>query len=136
MLRGATAAAPESRATVRDVSTPALVRFPDRTLEAVIEGLLVIDLPEVDGDILRAAASAAAVQAGGMPDLTRVGVRLVGALVVAVCLLPARGHLGRLPAGRRGRLVARLGRFPLVGDYVRLARGLGLVAYYDIVPTS
>ena len=118
------------------MSTPAPVRSPDRILEAVIEGLLAVDVPEVDGTIVRAAASAAAVQAGGMPDLTRLGVRLVGTLVVAVCLLPARGHLARLPAGRRGRLVARWGRLPLIGEYVRLARGLGLVSYYDLVAAS
>ena len=136
MLRCATAAGPGSRATVRGVSTPALVRSPDRILEAVIEGLLAVDVPEVDGAILRAAASAAAAQAGGMPDITRLGVRLVGTLLVAVCLLPARGHLARLPAGRRGRLVARWGRFPLLGEYLRLARGLGLVSYYDLVAAS
>ncbi len=136
MLRCATAAGPGSRATVRGVSTPALVRSPDRILEAVIEGLLAVDVPEVDGTILRAAASAAAAQAGGMPDITRLGVRLVGTLLVAVCLLPARGHLARLPAGRRGRLVARWRRFPLIGEYVRLARGLGLVSYYDLGAAS
>jgi hypothetical protein len=118
------------------VSTPATVRSPDRILEAVIEGLLAVDVPEVDETILRAAASAAAAQAAGMPDLTRLGVRLVGTLVLAVCLLPARGNLARLPAERRGRLVAKLGRLPLIGEYVRLARGLGLVSYYDLVGTS
>ena len=96
----------------------------------------MVNIPEADGDILRAAASAAAVQAGGMPDLTRLGVRLVGTLVVAICLLPARGNLARLPAERRGRLVAKLGRLPFVGEYVRLARGLGLVSYYDMVAAS
>ena len=55
---------------------------------------------------------------------------------VVVCLLPARGHLARLQAGRRGRLLAGLGRYPLVGEYVRLARGLGLVSYYDLVAAS
>jgi hypothetical protein len=118
------------------VSIPALVRSPDRILQAVIEGLLAVDVPEGDGTIVRAAASAAAVQAGGMPDLTRLGVRVMGTLLVAVCLLPARGHLARLPAVRRGRLVARWGRYPLTGEYVRLARGLGLVSYYDLVAAS
>ena len=110
--RGAAAAGPGSRATVRDVSTPAPVRSPDRILEAVIEGLLAVDVPEVDGTILRAAASAAAVQAGGMPDLTRLGVRLVGTLVVAVCLLPARGHLARLPAETPRPLGDQAGTLP------------------------
>ena len=118
------------------MSTPAPVRSPDRILEAVIEGLLAVDVPEADGTIVRAAASSAALQAGGMPDLTRLGVRLVGTLLVAVCLLPARGHLGRLPARHSGRVVARWGRFPLLGEYVRLARGLGLVSYYDLVAAS
>ena len=136
MLGGAPPVGPGSRATVRDVSTPAPVRSPDRILEVVIEGLLAVDVPEVDPTILRAAASAAAVQAGGMPDLTRLGVRLVGTVVVGVCLLPARGHLAALPAERRGRVVTRLGGLPLIGEYVRLARGLGLVSYYDVVAAS
>ena len=119
-----------------DVLEPASVRSPDRLLEAVVEGLLAADLPEADPGVLRVAASAAATQASGMPDLTWLGVRLVGGLLVALCLLPARGHLARLPAARRGRLVARLVRLPLVGEYVRLARGLGLASYYELLTTS
>jgi hypothetical protein len=110
---------------------PASVRSSDRLLEAVVEGLLTVDVPEAGSDAVRAAASAAAAHAAGMPDLTRLGVRVVGALVVLLCVLPAKGHLARLPAERRGRVVARLGRLPLAGEYVRLARGIGLVSYYD-----
>ncbi len=123
-------------ARVRDVSNPAPGRSRDRLLEAVIEGLLTWEVPGAADDDVRAAARLAAEHAAGMPDLSRFGVRVAGAATVAVCLLPARGHLARLPAGRRGRLVAGLGRFPLVGEYVRLARGVGLVSYYDVVVAS
>lgn len=118
------------------MSNPAPARSRDRLLEAVIEGLLTWEVPGAGDDDVRAAASLASDHAAGMPDFNRFGVRVAGAVAVAVCLLPARGHLARLPAGRRGRLVARLGPFPLVGEYVRLARGMGLVAYYDVAATS
>ena len=123
-------------ARVRDVSNPAPGRSRDRLLEAVIEGLLTWESGGRRRRV-RAAARLAAGHAAGMPDLSRFGVRVAGAATVAVCLLPARGHLARLPAGRRGRLVAGLGRFPLVGEYVRLARGVGrYFSYYDVVVAS
>jgi hypothetical protein len=81
--------------------------------------------------LVLAVAAAAAEHATGMPDLTRLGVGVAGTLLWAACLLPARGHLARLPAQRRGRLLARVGRLPLVGEYLRLARAIGLVCYYD-----
>jgi hypothetical protein len=97
----------------------------------VVEGLLAVDLPDADRDTVRIAAAAAAAHADGMPDLQRLGVRVAGALLWSVCLLPARGQLTRLPPGQRGRLLTRLTRLPIVGEYVRLARGVGLVCYHD-----
>jgi hypothetical protein len=99
--------------------------------EVVVEGLLAVDFPDVEGAITRGVAAAAAAHATGMPDLTRLGVRMAGAALVAICLLPAHGHLGRLPPARRGRLLDRFGRLPVAGEYIRLARGLGLVCYYE-----
>jgi hypothetical protein len=119
------------QARVSDVSDLAAPSSADVIFEVVVEGLLAVDLPDAGDDTVRTVAAAAAAHAAGMPDLTRVGVRLVGALVVAVCLVPAGGHLARLPARRRGRLLTRVGRLPVVGEYVRLARGVGLVCYYD-----
>ena len=119
------------QARVADVSDLAVPRSADSLFGVVVEGLLAVDLPDVEADIVRAVAAAAAAHAAGMPDLTRFGVRLAGVLLVSSCLVPAGGHLARLPARRRGRLLARVGRLPLVGEYVRLARGIGLVCYYD-----
>ena len=108
-----------------------LGRSPDRVLQVVIEGLLSVDVPDADAATVQAVAAAAAEHAAGMPDVTRLGVRAVGALVLVACVLPARGHVARLPAQRRGRLLTRVGRLPLLGDYIRLARGVGLVCYYE-----
>ena len=119
------------QARVSDVSDLAAPSSADLLFEVVVEGLLAVDLPDAGDDTVRAAAAAAAVHAAGMPDVTRLGVRLVGALVVGACLLPAGGHLARLPARRRGRLLTRVGRLPVMGEYIRLARGVGLVCYYD-----
>ena len=113
------------------MSDATLGRSPDRVLQVVIEGLLTVDVPDADAATVRAVAAAAAAHAAGMPDLTRLGVRIVGALVLVACVLPAGGHLARLPARRRGRLLARVGRLPLLGEYIRLARGVGLVCYYE-----
>jgi len=99
--------------------------------EVVVEGLLALDMPDADGATTRAVAAAAAAHAAGMPDLARLGVRMAGAMLVTICLLPARGHLARLPPRRRGRLLDRFARVPVAGEYVRLARGIGLVCYYD-----
>ena len=117
------------------VSDATLGRSPDRVLQVVIEGLLAVDVPDADAATLRAVAAAAAAHAAGMPDLTRLGVRMVGALILVACFLPAGGHLARLPTQRRGRLLARFGRLPLFGDYIRLARGVGLVCYYERAPS-
>ena len=113
------------------VSDATLGRSPDRVLQVVIEGLLTVDLPDAEPGTVRAVAADAAAHAAGMPDLTRFGVRIVGALVLVTCVLPAGGHLARLPARRRGRMLGRVGRLPLLGEYMRLARGVGLVCYYE-----
>ena len=119
------------QARVRSVSDLAAPRSTGRLFEVVVEGLLVVDLPDAGDDTIRAVAADAAALAAGMPDLTRLGVRVAGALLWSACLVPARGPLARLPAQRRGRLLVRVARLPLVGEYLRLARGIGLVCYYD-----
>jgi len=107
---------------------------PSRSVfEVVVEGLLAVDMPDEEGATTRSVAATAATYAAGMPDLTLLGVRMAGAAVVLICLVPARGHLARLPPVRRGRLLGRFGRLPVVGEYLRLARGVGLVCYYDRV---
>jgi hypothetical protein len=115
------------------VSDAVPVRSPDHILEIVVEGLLAVDLPEAGDDEIREAAAAAAAHAAGMPDLSRVGIRFAGVVLVSACVVPARGHLAGLPSRRRGQLLAQLGGLPFVGEYLRLARGLGLVCYYDRV---
>jgi hypothetical protein len=104
--------------------------------EVVVEGLLALDLPDVDAATARAVAAAAADHAAGMPDLNGVAVRAAGAALVLLCLLPARGHLAGLRPTSRGRLVDRFVRLPVVGDYVRLARGLGLACYYELASSG
>ena len=69
----------------------------------------------------------------GMPDLEWTGVRVVGALLIAGCVLQARGRLDRLPPHPRGVLLNRIGRLPVTSQYIRLARGLGLASYYERV---
>ena len=122
---------PVRQARVGSVSDLATPRSTLPLFEVVVEGLLAVDLPDADSDTVRSVAAAAAAHAAGMPDLTRLGVRVAGALLWSACLVPARGRLSRLPPRQRGRLLTRLNRLPLVGEYVRLARGLGLVCYHD-----
>ena len=100
------------QARVRSVSDLAAPRSTGRLFEVVVEGLLVVDLPDAGDDTIRAVAADAAALAAGMPDLTRLGVRVAGALLWSACLVPARGHLARLPAQRRGRLLVRVGQAP------------------------
>jgi hypothetical protein len=102
-----------------------------RTFEVVVEGLLALDLPEADAATIRDAAAAAAGHASGLPDLTAFGVRAAEVALATLCSVPARGDLAGLPPGRRGEVVGRFARLPVIGEYVRLARGLGLACYYD-----
>ena len=118
-------------ARVAGVSDPTAPGRSRSVFEVVVEGLLAVDLPDAEDATIRSVAATAATYAAGMPDLTRLGVRMAGAAVVVICLLPAGGHLDRLPATSRGRLLERFGRLPVAGEYVRLARGVGLVCYYD-----
>ncbi len=101
--------------------------------EVVVEGLLAVDVPDADASTRAAVAAEAAAHAAGMPDLTWSGVRLAGAALVVLCLPWARGHLERLPPECRGRVLGRFGRLPVVGEYLRLARGVGLACYFDRV---
>ena len=71
-----------------------------------------------------------------MPDLTRLGVRRrVRRPSRSACCLRG-GTWPDCPPGAAAAWWPGWGRFPLIGEYVRLARGLGLVSYYDVVATS
>jgi len=69
----------------------------------------------------------------GMPDTLRLGVRTAAGVCGVLLVALGGGRLRRLPDARRRAAVSRLAGLPLpvVGEYVRMVRGLGLVSVYE-----
>ena len=68
-----------------------------------------------------------------MPDTLRFGVRMAGLASSGLLSLLGRGRFRTLPADRQRAAVAKFAdlSLPVVGEYVRLTRGLGLVSVYE-----
>jgi hypothetical protein len=69
----------------------------------------------------------------GMPDTLRLGVRTAAGVCGGLLAALGGGRFRRLPDARRRAAVSRLAGLPLpvVGEYVRMVRGLGLVSVYE-----
>lgn len=107
----------------RGLSVPALVAT----------ALLAHDLPDSSISERRRAASYVEESVAAMPDVTRAGVRLASIVVYAGLSVMARTPFRRAPLSRQSALAGRLGAvsLPVLGEFVRLTRGLGLVGIYE-----
>lgn len=99
----------------------------------VAEAFLLRDLPDASPAERRAAAGEVEGRIAAMPDLMRLGVRVAGTASHLVLSVMARRRFDRASPERRAELVDRLERvpLPLVGEYVRLTRGLALAAVVE-----
>lgn len=113
----------EAPGVQRGTSVPALVT----------ESLLRHDLPASTWEERDAAARYVDDCVAAMPDFTRFGVRVAGAAAYSVLCVMARGSYRRRSEHERARLAARLASVPLpvLGEFGRLTRGLGLVAVHE-----
>lgn len=114
--------APETE-TWAGASVPALVTA----------DLLRHDLPDSTWEERDAASRYVDDSVAAMPDFTRFGVRIAGAAAYAALCVMARGSYRRRSESDRALLAARLAGVPLpiLGEFGRLTRGLGLVAVHE-----
>jgi hypothetical protein len=99
----------------------------------VTQALVAVDVPQAGQDEVEAAGRYVEESIQEMPDTLRFGVRTAGVLCGGLLAVLGRGRFSRLPEARRRAAVSGLARLslPVVGEYVRLSRGLGLVAVYE-----
>lgn len=99
----------------------------------VTAALLSGDLDDVTQTELDAAADYVVQSIAAMPDTMRLGVRTVSAGAGLLLMLLGGRAFGRLAPQRQRELARRLSGLPLpgVGEFVRLTRGLGLVAVFE-----
>lgn len=99
----------------------------------VATALLAHDLPGSTPDERDAAARYVDDCVDAMPDFTRFGVKVSGAAVYLALSAMGRTSYRRLPEADRARLAARLMNtsLPILGEFGRLTRGLGLVGVHE-----
>jgi hypothetical protein len=93
----------------------------------------MIENPDFRPDEARAAGRFAESRVDCMPDPTRWGVRLIGVALRMSCVVRVRRSFMKASPQQREILVRSVAgvRLPIVGEYVRLARGLALAGYYN-----
>lgn len=96
-----------------------------RATVVLTETLLLSEMPGLRSDQARRTAEETAEQVAALPAVTRWGVRLAEATVLAA-VAPLRKE-------RRGAALGRLERLGVPGasEYVRLVRGVALVAHHE-----
>lgn len=99
----------------------------------VATALLAHDLPDSSPAERESAARYVDDSLRAMPDVTRAGVRIASAGVYVVLSLMGAAPYRRLRLERQAQLADRITRvrLPLVGEFGRLARGLGLVSVIE-----
>jgi hypothetical protein len=104
----------------------------------VTRTLVSLDVPQARVDEVEAAADYVQESIERMPDTLRFGVRTAGVACHGLLTVLGRGRFGRLPEARRRVAVSGLAGLPLpvVGEYVRLVRGLSLVSVYESRSTA
>ncbi len=107
----------------RGLSVPALVAT----------ALLAHDLPGSTEQERLEAAHYVDDSVAAMPDVTRAGVQLASAAVYVALSVMARAPYRRVDPRRQSKIAAKLASFPLpiLGEFSRLTRGLGLVGVYE-----
>lgn len=107
----------------RGYSVPALVAA----------ALLAHDLPDSAVVEREAAARYVDDSVTAMPDVTRAGVKIASAAVYAALSVMGRAPYRRLSPDRQSQLAVRVARVPLpiIGEFSRLTRGLGLVGVFE-----
>lgn len=99
----------------------------------VAASLLSHDLPGASADERDRAARYVDDSVAAMPDFTRFGVRVAGAAAYGALCVLSGGRFRTRPEARRARAAARLVAVPLpvLGEFGRLTRGLGLVSVHE-----
>lgn len=99
----------------------------------VAAALLAHDVPDSTAEERDLASRHVADSVSAMPDFTRFGVRVTGGVVYAVLSVLALAPYRSVPERRRTEVALKLTRYsiPLLGEFVRLTRGLGLVALHE-----
>lgn len=94
---------------------------------------LTHDVPDAAPAEIEAAARYVDDSLAAMPDVIRVGVRVASAAAYVVLSGIGRAPYRRQNATRRSSSAAILGRvgLPVIGEFNRLTRGLGLVAIFE-----
>jgi hypothetical protein len=99
----------------------------------VTRALVSVDVEQVGPHEVDAAGRYVQESIENMPDTLRFGVRTAGTACLGLLTVLGRGRFSGLPEARRREAVSGLARLslPVVGEYVRLVRGLGLVSVYE-----
>lgn len=101
---------------------------------AVLTGILLRqDMPDATEQEVRRAVEHVERSVAAMPDVTRAAVRAAGVVVHGLLCATARGRWHEAGERERGDAVTRLTRMkaPGVSEYVKLTRGLALVAVHE-----
>ena len=99
----------------------------------VARSLLAVTLPDSTREEREDAGRYVEDSVAAMPDFTRFGVKVAGAATYGLLCVLARGSYRARPERDRGRLAERLAgvSLPVLGEFGRLTRGLGLVAVHE-----
>lgn len=94
---------------------------------------LANDVPDARPDEIAAAVRYVDAAISGMPDITRAGVLVASVAAYVVLSALGRSPYRRQSAQQRSRTARALGRLnlPVLGEFNRLTRGLGLVGVYE-----
>jgi len=103
------------------------------TLAPAVAGALLRGGTDASDDEVSLVERSVSHSVSAMPDLLAVGVRGVSAVAGGALFVLGRGDFRRQSRDRQVALSERLATLPLPGvaEYVRLTRGLGLVALYE-----
>ena len=91
------------------------------------------DIPDATDDEVEAAAAKVQASIESMPDVTRFGVRITATALDAGLTAYLGESFGRLSQKRQQALAIRLAdtSLPILTEFVRLTRGLGIVSVYE-----
>jgi hypothetical protein len=91
------------------------------------------DIPDATDDEVEAAAAKVQASIESMPDVTRFGVRITATALDAGLAAYCGESFGRLSPKRQKALAIRLAdtSLPILTEFVRLTRGLGIVSVYE-----